>query len=201
MQRTPLKNVLLVAERLYRILLFAYPAAYRREYGPLMAQLFRDLCRDSYRQGGFVALLPLWSRVLADTAVTAVVEHLNALQEGGQIMTRKQHWMVLALAGFPLELGMLLFLLNPAYISRMLTPNAAQPAGWLMVAAVFILMGVAYIVQRGIVILPQLLDSSGQVVYGKGFLFACSGLFLVGPAVLLILFGPAVVAVLIMFGF
>ena len=82
MLRIPLDNVLLIVERLYHILLFAYPAAHRREYGPLMAQLFRDLYRDSHRRDGFVGLLRLWSHVLKDTAVNAAVEHLYALREG-----------------------------------------------------------------------------------------------------------------------
>jgi hypothetical protein len=218
--RTSSKNAFWLAERLYHFLLFAYPATHRREYGPLMVQLFRDLCRDSYRQEGFVGLVRLWSHVLADTVVAATVEHFYAFQEGGQLMTRRQHWMVLSLAGLPLELGMLLYLINPAFMGQMFTPNAAQPAGWMMVAAVFILMGTAYAAQRRIIVLTQLSGPSGQAVCGrasriawgillgpfrsialnghreKGFLFACSILFLVWPAALLVLLGPAVLTVL-----
>lgn len=220
MSRILPKNVLLLAERLYHLLLFAYPATHRRKYGPLMAQLFRDLCRDSYHQEGFVGLVRLWRHVLTDTAVTATVEHFYALQEGGQLMTKRQHWMVLYLAGLPLELGMLLFLINPAFVGQMLTPNAAQPIGWVMAAAVFVLVGTAYVVQRRIIVLSQPSGSSSQAVCGRvsriawtvllgpfrsialnghrgrGLLFACSILFLVWPAVLLVLFGPAIVTVL-----
>ena len=166
MPHIPVSDMLLVAERLYRILLFAYPAKHRREYGPLMAQLFRDLCRDSYRQKGFVGLVQFWSYVLTDTAVTATVEHFYTLYEGGQIMTKKQHWMLLSLIGLPLELWILLYLINPAFMGQMLTPNIAQPVGWLMMAAVFILMGTAYVVQRRIIVLSQISDSSGQAVCG-----------------------------------
>jgi hypothetical protein len=218
--RTPPLNVLSAAERVYHILLFVYPATHRREYGSLLAQLFRDLCRDAYRERGFVGLARLWSYVLADTVRTAAVEHFCALQEGGQMMTRRQHWMILALAGLPLELGMLLFLINPVFMGQMLTPSAAQPIGWLMTAAVFVLVGTTYAVQRRIVVLSQLSESSSQPVYGrasriawtvllgpfrsialnghrgKGFLFACSILLLVLPATLLVFFGPAVTSVL-----
>ena len=45
MQTSPRSRILSVSQKLYQISLFAYPAEYRREYGPLMAQLFRDLCR------------------------------------------------------------------------------------------------------------------------------------------------------------
>jgi hypothetical protein len=214
------KNALLLAEQLYQILLFVYPGTHRREYGPLMVQLFRDLCRDSYRQKGFIGLVQLWSHILTDTAVTATVEHFYALQEGGQLMTRKQHWMVLSLAGLPLELGVLLYLINPAFIGQMFMPNAAQPVGWMMVAAVIFLVGTAYVVQRRIIVLSRFSDSSSQAVCGrgsrivwsillgpfrsialnghrgKGFLFACSILLLVCPATFLVLFGPAIVMVL-----
>ena len=189
MSRISSKNALLLTEQLYRILLFVYPVTHRREYGPLMVQLFGDLCRDSYREKGFIGLVKLWSHVLTDTAVTATVEHFYALQEGGQLMTRKQHWMVLSLAGLPLELGVLLYLINPAFIGQMFRLNAAQPVGWMMVAAVFILVGTAYVVQRRIMVLLN-----GH--YGKGLLFACSILLLVCPAMLLVVFGPAVVTVL-----
>ena len=214
------KKALLFAERLYYVLLFVYPAAHRREYGPLMVQLFRDLCRDSYHQEGFTGLVRLWSDLLADTAVTAAAEHFHTLREGGQLMTKRQHWMVLALAGLPLIAGGLLFLINPAFVGQMFTPNEAQPAGWIMVAAVLILVGTAYVVQRRILVLSQSPGSSGRAVCGrasriawtvllgpfrsialngqrgKGFLFACSILFLVWPAVLVVVFGPAVVTVL-----
>jgi len=214
------KSALLFAERLYRILLFVYPATHRREYGPLMVQLFDDLCRDSYRQKGLAGLVRLWSHVLADTAVTAAAEHCYILQEGGQLMAKRQHWMVLALAGWPLMVGGLLFLINPAFVGQMFTPNEAQPAGWIMVAAVLILVGMAYVVQRRILVRSQPPGSSRRTVCGrasriawtvllgpfrfialngqreKGFLFACTTLFLVWPAELLVLFGPAVVTVL-----
>jgi hypothetical protein len=202
--------------------LLAYPATHRREYGGLMAQVFRDMCRDSYRQKGCVGLVGLWGRVLADTAVTAVAEHIYALREGGQIMaiTRRQHWMVLALAGLPLELGTVLYLINPAFMGRMVTPSAAQPAGWVMAGVVLMLAGAAYAVQRRIIVLAQAPAPSGQVACGrasriawsivlgpfrsialnghrrKGFLFACSALFLVLPSTLLVLFGPAAVTIL-----
>jgi serine/threonine protein kinase len=66
-----------VSDRLYRTLLIVYPAQYRREYGPLMAQVFRDLCRDVGRRGGAWGFFVLWIRTLADLAITAVAEHLE----------------------------------------------------------------------------------------------------------------------------
>jgi hypothetical protein len=68
------------SEQLYQYLLLAYPPAYRREYGPLMAQLFRDLLRDSRRQPKPLWLARLWMRTLIEVVVTAVHEHLAALR-------------------------------------------------------------------------------------------------------------------------
>ena len=65
-------------QRAYCLLLHVYPEVHRRQYGPLMAQLFRDMCADAYRQGGTLGLIGLWGRTLVDTVRTAVPEHLYA---------------------------------------------------------------------------------------------------------------------------
>ena len=68
------------AARVYERLLAIYPAKHRREYGPLMAQLFRDQCRDALEREGWMGLVGLWCRVLWDTAKMSVVEHIAAIQ-------------------------------------------------------------------------------------------------------------------------
>jgi len=65
------------SERVYEWLLVVYPAAYRREYGPLMLQLFRDLRRDTWRRGKRWGLAMLWLRVLGDVGTTAWAEHVS----------------------------------------------------------------------------------------------------------------------------
>jgi serine/threonine protein kinase len=62
-------------ERIYRILLGLYPAAFREEYGPLMVQLFRDMCRDA-RRSGTGGLVRLWLHTLFDLIRSALREHL-----------------------------------------------------------------------------------------------------------------------------
>ncbi len=47
-----------------------------------MAQAFRDLCRDAYRQQGFGELAKLWVHTLADVATTAAAEHVDVLLNG-----------------------------------------------------------------------------------------------------------------------
>ena len=60
MPRSRTATILRASERLYAFLFFVYPPAYRREYGPLMIQIYRDLCRDGYRQRGMAGIVPLW---------------------------------------------------------------------------------------------------------------------------------------------
>ena len=66
-----------LSERLYQGLLAVYPAAHRREYGPLMLQLFRDLRRDTWRRGKRWDQAVLWLRVLGDVGTTAWAEHVS----------------------------------------------------------------------------------------------------------------------------
>jgi hypothetical protein len=65
-----------VSVKMYERLLAAYPADFRREYGPAMKQLFRDQCRDAWSQAQGRGLALLWLRVLPDWAKTSLVEHL-----------------------------------------------------------------------------------------------------------------------------
>jgi len=58
------------SERLYGALLILYPADYRREYGPLMRQVFRDVARDRFREQGVVGMILWWCTTLLDLAVT-----------------------------------------------------------------------------------------------------------------------------------
>ncbi len=68
--------------RLYRLLLAAYPAAFRHDYGAEMARVFRDSCRDAHRQGGVLSLLWLWPSTLVDLAAAAFAEHRSAEHAG-----------------------------------------------------------------------------------------------------------------------
>jgi hypothetical protein len=57
-----------LSQRIYRLLLKAYPGRYLRRYGEPMAQLFSDQLRDANSSGGLVRL---WSRTLADVLRTS----------------------------------------------------------------------------------------------------------------------------------
>jgi hypothetical protein len=53
----------MTSERLYRILLRAYPARYRQEYEEDMTQCFRDQLRAANTVG---KILGLWARTISD---------------------------------------------------------------------------------------------------------------------------------------
>lgn len=196
MSRAPSAKVLSTAEKLYNLLLHIYPTAHRLAYGPLQTQLFHDLCHDAYRQAGFMGLVRLWNFVLTDTVKSAAAEHIDTLRKGDQMMTKRQHRIILLLAGLPLVIGLLLFLINPIFMGQMLTPNAAQPVGWLMTAAIFILVGAAYMVQRRIIIQAQSSGSTNPAVEGSVSRIAWTIPFLVFPAMFLVVFGPAIVRII-----
>ena len=74
----------MLSEKVYRRLLFVYPKEYRREYGELMVQLFRDRMRRD--GGGFRGLL-VWMQMIFDLVVAAFKEH----KEGSE-MTKRRMW-------------------------------------------------------------------------------------------------------------
>ncbi|MCB9451393.1 MAG: hypothetical protein H6672_08125 [Anaerolineaceae bacterium] len=67
-----LPSYIALSERIYRILLVLYPPAYRREYGPLMVQFFRDVSRERYHQQGFVGVALWWCMTLLDLTYTVI---------------------------------------------------------------------------------------------------------------------------------
>src|SRR5450759_5105390 len=74
-------RALAVSQKIYGRLLLAYPKAHREEYGPAMAQLFRDECRDAWSESQGWGVAKLWLRVLPDLVKTSIIERLAALNE------------------------------------------------------------------------------------------------------------------------
>lgn len=70
--------------RLYRLLLAAYPAEFRREYGREMALVFDDRCRE--RAGGRAAFAGFWVEALADLLRAAARERVAGWREGGRLL-------------------------------------------------------------------------------------------------------------------
>jgi hypothetical protein len=74
-----LSGVAVWSARLYRALLLAFPAPFRRAYGDEMTRAFRDLCRDAWRTGGAKGVLALWPGALRDLLHAASSEHVGGL--------------------------------------------------------------------------------------------------------------------------
>jgi hypothetical protein len=67
-----------LSEKIYRLLLRAYPRAYRDQYGQPMEQLFRDQLRDARTLTHWSAL---WARTLTDWTKTVITHHLEPVAE------------------------------------------------------------------------------------------------------------------------
>ncbi len=64
---------------LYRALMSAYPAPFRRLYGGPMVQAFRDTCRQAEESHGLAGVLVLWLPTLADLLKTASAERFASI--------------------------------------------------------------------------------------------------------------------------
>jgi signal peptidase I len=70
--------------RLYSLLLYAYPADFRRQFGHPMKQLFRDRCREVARSSGRLQLLRFAAQVASDWLQTTVRERAATVWNAGR---------------------------------------------------------------------------------------------------------------------
>jgi hypothetical protein len=73
-------------QRLFQMILFAYPRRFRHEYGPQMQQFFRDCYRAEKINRGRIGIGALWLRTLLDLASAAPREHLEDLGKDNALM-------------------------------------------------------------------------------------------------------------------
>ncbi|HEV2656624.1 MAG TPA: Stp1/IreP family PP2C-type Ser/Thr phosphatase [Ktedonobacteraceae bacterium] len=74
-----------LSERLYRLLLRAYPRAFREEYASEMLLVFRDAYRETVYWQGTPGILRLWRDFFFDFVKTACIEHGRSwIQSGGR---------------------------------------------------------------------------------------------------------------------
>jgi len=95
---SPDPSIVSLSLSVYRALLAFYPPRFKREYGPHMAQVFRDSCLKTYRQAGPPGLLSLWALTLYDWFKTVLEEQINRETD----MTRAKF---IRLSGWGLILG------------------------------------------------------------------------------------------------
>jgi hypothetical protein len=77
-----------MSERIFQLMLFVYPRDFRREYGWLMAQVFRDCHRAAQKGNETLATSRLWRRAVIDLIKAAPKEHWNHLRKDNSIMSR-----------------------------------------------------------------------------------------------------------------
>lgn len=99
-------RILNLSGQLYELLLMAYPREFRSEYGPQMAQAFRDLCQEELGRSGAVGLVKLWVRTVLDLAVTALAERSRGRANDREVFMNDYR---LAGIGFALLLAPLFF--------------------------------------------------------------------------------------------
>jgi hypothetical protein len=108
---TPENGLFAISSHLYRALLAFYPRTFRREFGPHMAQVFGDACRQAQGERGAVGIFSLWIWTVSDLAVSALQERLLE----GVRMPRLSHWSrsaVVRAGGAAALLGGALYLLS-----------------------------------------------------------------------------------------
>lgn len=91
MASSPSRHENAFSERLYRLLLLAYPRAFREEYSSEMFLVFRDAYREASRRQGLMGVLRLWSDIFSDYVKTVCIQRVNSWVQGD--------WRDLALAG------------------------------------------------------------------------------------------------------
>ena len=70
-----------LSERVYQLLLLAYPREFRRDYGAEMVRVFGDLCREEKRRDGASGLVMVWVRTVPDLVLTAFTERIRAVRD------------------------------------------------------------------------------------------------------------------------
>jgi hypothetical protein len=101
-----------ISQRVYGMLLLAYPLEFRREYGPHMAQVFRDCERRERRLQRVAGLPRLWLHVLADLAKTVPKERLQNFGRGVNIVRALRN-MVIAILIYALA-----FIVTAEFLAR-----------------------------------------------------------------------------------
>ena len=59
------------SERVYRVILAVYPAAFRRRFEDEMILLFHDKLRDARAAGSVFGIASTWLRMVSDVVLTA----------------------------------------------------------------------------------------------------------------------------------
>lgn len=88
-----------VSERLYRLLLRAYPRAFREDYADEMLLVFRDAYAEALRQGGSQGVLGLWRDIASDFVTSVCIQRIRSWMPDGSraVMLADEHALAMAL--------------------------------------------------------------------------------------------------------
>jgi PPM family protein phosphatase len=78
MTDSPSRSQPTLAERLYQILLLAYPRAFRQEYGYEMLLVFRDAYHEATKWRGTIGVLCLWRDYFTDLVKTVCIQWVSS---------------------------------------------------------------------------------------------------------------------------
>ena len=102
--RTPMPWIITLSLRLYRCLLRVGPDTYRTEYEEPTLQVFRQCCRDAYRQRGTWGVMLLWLPMFSEAIFGMLAEHFSVLrhiyERIGQMLATMRRSMISTLCAF-----------------------------------------------------------------------------------------------------
>jgi LPXTG-motif cell wall-anchored protein len=189
--------------RMYQLLLHAYPAKFRQEYGPHMAQVFQDCCLRTINEGGTNGIARLWAVTLLDFLRSVFEQHLQKETDMSKSKLVKSIGIVLMIGGFLLFtatwgshsfwrfvssigltgdfahpllswLGLVIMGVGLFVLYRQLSPNQ-HLAGRLAFGATAVGVGVAMFFTLGLIVPMPLLESIGPVLAISSFLLMFAG--------------------------
>ncbi|MFZ0546748.1 MAG: hypothetical protein WAM60_14980 [Candidatus Promineifilaceae bacterium] len=164
-------------EKIYRLMLNAYPADFRQQYEPYLVQHFNDCYKLARQEAGFQIQLRFWIGITTDLLQTAVMERIDEM--------RKTHWWFWLIVSF-LGLGIgyidytaeevqatLLFLLPTAFIFGFLEPRKA----WFSALIIGLSIPVVHVIGHVLNIIPPYHDYviASLLALAPSFIAAYSG--------------------------
>jgi hypothetical protein len=154
------------AEQIYRVLLRAYPAGFRAEFGGAMTQSFRDLRRERNATG-----VRFWTRMVWDVVLSAPELRMQSLRERGGTHFNLREGIMKTMAILAILIGALEVAnsLSEAWAGGIVKGGAASLAGGTIAA-----LAGALIVASAIALLRR---TPRAVAFAQGAAISCLAVF------------------------